>query len=335
MTPVFRRCVVAITLVTCVLAVPVPLLNVPSLVNQADVIAVGFVSSVSESGQTDMTVEGRVVPARIVVGQFQVIRTIKGVATPTVQFTFVVPDQYVGIEAVPLRVLRILFLRREGETLRPASQYYPSLPAVSKPLKPSGDPVLNVEAELASVVSSDDAPEQSRLEAIAALQTIQTRSATEILRKLSQTSDERLRLWSIVYLLNRNDVSAIERAGAYLERGPDALPPNMFHNLAQAIYLGVKDPRAVPYLAPLASSRFEQVRRAAIFALRNTGSSDASPSLLKALRDPDFETRYYAVIGLAEIANEPDWRPSEDAFRANEHRYVEHWAERPTGRRSQ
>jgi HEAT repeat protein len=81
----------------------------------------------------------------------------------------------------------------------------------------------------------------------------------------------------------------------------------------------------VPTLATLLKQGDVRVRRAAALALVNTASPSALAPLAQALDDRDHEVRYLAVIGLAEITGQNDWRPSADTFREREADYLSHW----------
>src|SRR5262249_51676525 len=87
----------------------------------------------------------------------------------------------------------------------------------------------------------------------------------------------------------------------------------------------ISDPRAVPILSSLLRSGDVLVRRAAAEALRNTASQGAVRPLVAALADPDRQVQYSAVIGLADITRQPEWRPLDEEFRASPQRYIQHW----------
>ena len=67
------------------------------------------------------------------------------------------------------------------------------------------------------------------------------------------------------------------------------------------------------------------MRQAAAHALRDTRSQRALAALILGLYNSDFEVRYYAVIGLAEITGTPQWRPLESDFKARESEYLTYW----------
>jgi hypothetical protein len=59
--------------------------------------------------------------------------------------------------------------------------------------------------------------------------------------------------------------------------------------------------------------------------LHNIGTVSCLPGLITALRDEDKDTRYYAVIGLADIEGKPNQKPSMAGFDRNPSLYVDYW----------
>ncbi len=316
----------SITLLT--LATPIPALNVPRITEAAKLIVVGYVGTFHESGTTEVTIEGDgAIPARIMTAEIQVVSVIKG-TLPAVQvprFQLLLPQRPIGFGTVPPQTYRMLFLREDDEgRLTAASPYYPSLPGVPGEIE-GGAPLDSVVRELAAVTSGGSTTREWKLEAIHALGTIDTESATAALTATLSDQDDLLRLTGAAMLLKRDDLRALNVAAPYLLKA--GLSENLLQNLTSSIYLGVKNPDAVPILGRLQASPSVKVRRAVTFALRNTSSPDAIPPLLKALEDSDAEVRYYAAVGMAEITGQNEWRPSEEEFKADEQRYIRHWRE--------
>jgi HEAT repeat protein len=112
-----------------------------------------------------------------------------------------------------------------------------------------------------------------------------------------------------------------------LLHGASNVSDNVTRNLYYAIAEGLKDPDAVPELKQLLGSNDAEIRRAAASALRKTHSSEAIRPLISALDDPDFDVRFYSVVGLAETTGHLDWQPNIDDFRADEGKYLNHWKE--------
>jgi HEAT repeat protein len=161
------------------------------------------------------------------------------------------------------------------------------------------------------------------------LQTLGTGVLKEALRfAAAEDRDLIVRMSAVVALLVQNDISVLPLAEQELSDPDSQLPDNSRLNLSSAIDEGVKGDAAVPALTRLLKNPDVRVRRAAAMALRNTKTKLAIDGLTLALEDGDAKVRYYAVIGLAEITGETEWRPSEKMFRANEGRYLRYWKSR-------
>lgn len=100
---------------------------------------------------------------------------------------------------------------------------------------------------------------------------------------------------------------------------------DLLHSLSYAILIGVKDERVVPSQAKLLGTSNIEVRRPAASALMHTSSTSSIDPLLNALNDPDFEVRYYSVVGLAEITGQTAWRPNIDDFKSDQGKYLNDW----------
>ncbi len=120
-------------------------------------------------------------------------------------------------------------------------------------------------------------------------------------------------------------MSALPAAEEALLHPDTNLSPELLHNVRAGIRLGVKDEAAVPSLARILSAGDTEARRAAVEALRNTNSPSAIAALAKALEDADTDVRYVAVIGLAEITGQNEWRPGPDEFAEDDARYLRYW----------
>ncbi len=150
------------------------------------------------------------------------------------------------------------------------------------------------------------------------------KEATDLLQRVFNQTDSVAKIEVAAALLERNDVTSLDVAVDALLR-PRGVPPYLLHNLSYAIAEGLKDERAIPALGRLLASRQPEIRRSAVSALWHTGSSSAIPLLSASLWDSDLEARYYAVVGLAEITSQDDWRPLMDDFKANQSRYLVYW----------
>jgi HEAT repeat protein len=151
--------------------------------------------------------------------------------------------------------------------------------------------------------------------------------STQFLQVASHLYEPTVRLNAVAGLLMRNDISGLQSAAEALLGRPAAPLSEVTQNLLAGIAQGVKNPLAVPTLTTLLRQGDDPVRRAAAAALLNTASPGAIDALARALDDGDYQVRYYAVVGLADITGQRGWRPSRDVFRAREASYLSHWKE--------
>ena len=81
----------------------------------------------------------------------------------------------------------------------------------------------------------------------------------------------------------------------------------------------------MPSLTRLLGAQETETRRAAAAALAHSGSRAALEPLSLALNDADAQVRYNAVVGLADLTGQSDWRPNMDVFQSEEDKYLAHW----------
>lgn len=311
-------------------AFPVPVLHVADLVREADVVAVGTITSISEVGSTliDTPTNLGKVRARVISGDLVVDQILKGTPDITkITFQFYLPEEPIGYSGVAPSSYRIFFLKRRGNHYEFVSPYYPSVVAFPKPRIEVGTTLDRVAMAVATVLRSRNASPQSKREAIQVLWDIKSPVSVSALRPTLQETDPSLRLSAAAALLAADEVSALAIAEEALLHGDRSVSSELLHNLRVGLSQGVMNEAAIPALTRLLHAGDTETRRAASAALRNTRSPSAIISLATALDDSDFEVRLYAVIGLAEITGQSEWGPSWDGFAADEGRYLRHWKE--------
>jgi HEAT repeat protein len=126
-------------------------------------------------------------------------------------------------------------------------------------------------------------------------------------------------------LLRKGDWSGIDLLVDVLLQKPGIISDNVRKDAMAAISWGAANGSTVIKVKTLLASSDPDVRRAGACNLMRSGSQKAIEPLLSALNDTDFETRYYAVAGLAQITGQDDWRPTIDQFREDERKYLQHW----------
>ncbi len=309
--------------------------SLTSLIQKSDVIVVGAVRTVHQTGTTEVRVGAERLSATNFQAEVQVDRILKGACPESLAIVrFLIPKSagFVGYTGVGAPSYRTLFLRKVENYFVFADPAFPSLPGVSHVGLPAfSDVISGVINELSQVLASQKTTEMDKLEAIFGVQSVPAPDATKVLRAQLDGSPA-VRAAAIAALIERNDLSALVAAQELLMNPPPQTPNYLLNNIASAIARGIRDEGAIPVLNTLLRSRDIATRRAASDALRKTGSTRALSALAKALNDSDSEVRYYAVIGLAEITNQPEWRPLMDDFKAHENKFLQRVSKIPPER---
>lgn len=305
-------------------AIPVPVLDVPSLAADSGLIIVGNVESIRDAGSSSVSYGGQSLPARAVSCGVQVEAVLKGASeSRQLSFQYVLPNDPIGYGSIVLGY-QMLFLRKGNAGYSLASPYHASLPAVSGVEAVAGNELVNIATQLGAVLQSPAVPLGQKQIALFAISTIRNPESTDLLRLSLRQRDATLRLNAAGFLLLRDDLSGLEPAELALTH-PDSAPSYILHNLNYAIGEGVRNEKAVPSLSRLAHARDSETRRAAATALRRTGSRSALEPLARLLDDSDLQVRHDAVVGLAQISGDLEWGPNLDLFQSQEQRYLKHW----------
>jgi hypothetical protein len=321
-------CVTAAVIICVSVAsgIPIPAMDLADLAQRSDLIAIGQIISIVQKDARTIELNGTPTHVRIMVGELRVDQSLKGaVNVPSLSFEFELPDVPLGYGAIAPMSYRMIFLKKVPAGYSFVSAYYPSVCAIPGVLPRDTETLDNITAQLAAVVQDLRADTAQKEEALYALRTLRIPAATDALKSALQEKSTDLQLIATGTLLERNDISGIQIAEESLTKRPPAIPSYLFHNVAYAISQGVRDERAIPVLARLLRLPEVETRRAAASALWHTHSDSAAPALVAALDDPDFEVRFYGVIGLAEITGQSDWHPNMEVFHGNEAKYLQHW----------
>jgi hypothetical protein len=94
-------------------ATPIPGLDVPALTREANLIAIGRISSIKEQGHTNIgLVGGQSISARQMIATLRVDRMIKGRSDkPTLFFRFFIPDSSLPYASIVPTQFGMFFLR--------------------------------------------------------------------------------------------------------------------------------------------------------------------------------------------------------------------------------
>jgi hypothetical protein len=304
-------------------------IDVPALIRDAKVIAVGEVTDVWEDGRAVSQFDGNSESGRLMQARLGVLRVLKGNAVDELMFTFLrsnLGDS--GFVSVNKGEFGLFFFRESDDGLIFASHEYPKIIAGQEPCDTAGEPLARVVGELACVIQSPVSAVFDRISALGALATVSAPSATEVLERAVRELPSPLNLLAAIDLVARNDISALP----LVEEGARSSPMlvisdkgnTMQYHWGRALE-GLKDPAAIPVLARMLTVDDSEIRQGAVRGLRNTESEAALEPLSKALDDSNFWVRWEAVMALATITHQKDWYPVYDQFKENEQLYLDHW----------
>lgn len=288
-------------------------LDLERLTNNADLIIIGRVNSISNAGRATATLG--------------IDKIVKGETDArTVDFEFFPnrPSVYARIQP---ELFGMFFLKR-NEAEGGYRILDPTYPAVIAPV----NAVLSKEGGLertinvvGQVLQTSRVAEERRV-AVTVLRSARTGRATELLRQAVKDSDSVVRMQSISALLNRNDIETLKIAERTLLNPPARTERYLLENMSAALE-GIKDPQAIPALQRLLRSSNDSTRIGAVRALREMHVTEAVEGLVIALGDTNREVRYEGVIGLAELTGQNQWAPAIGTFEGDEQKYLDHWKE--------
>jgi hypothetical protein len=305
---------------------PVPLLKIPELVQRADVIVIGRITMIGDIGPVAIAAANAPVHGRALLAEIAVDHVVKGaVQTATVRFQFDVPDVPMGYRGVAGGEYRVLFLRGTEPPYRFVSPYHPSVIAVPSARLAMESGLDQVFEAVAAVLSSPRTTSSDKREALFALRGAKNAVALAGLRSALSDGDRTVQLTAAAALLAANDVAGLPLATEALLETPSSLPGDVALNLRGAISHDLSTDAAVPALTQLFNATDATTRRAAVSALGRTQSPVAIASLARALDDSDFDVRLNAARACAEVTGQENLRPSEEAFRGDEHRFIGYW----------
>lgn len=307
-------------------------LNIDNLVRTSDVIGIADVSGAKTIGLAEpILFRDHLLQADAYSSELVMRRIIKGTAPDLLTVRYSLPRSFVGYRRLE-QGTRIVFLRRKQDQYSPTDPYYPDFPATlsifeNNGLQPAaGDYTAAVVREMVAVVAS------TATSSVEKSQILQVDYALppghEVVAAFKQG------------VANAQEPDLKERLlGELIRLGDTSELPEVVHLLVtnaatddQRLYLlyvignRLSDRGAIPALEPLLRSGDSSLRAAAVEALWHIADPISVPELLRDLRDPDEQVRFYAVRAFSDIANEPHWGgPSESFFREREQEYLKHW----------
>jgi len=152
---------------------------------------------------------------------------------------------------------------------------------------------------------------------------------------LCHSPDQAIRAEAAAIMCRVGSVAALDRLVAELRSRSEWLQSEC----SPRFYLGaierITDVRALPKLHALLLDPDAAFHAPAAHALRQIGDATSVPYLVKAVDDSEFEVRYLAATGLAQIAGDHERYVAVDVFRRRGAELIEYWKARHAGRRGE
>jgi hypothetical protein len=306
-------------------AVPVPRFDLRAAFERADIVVIGQVHSVVLAGSKIVTVGQEQLEGQERHAAVTVLEQFKGPTTPSeITVIYAVPDAASGVaDLIP--GTRLLFLKAVGGQYEVADPYYPSVAAQPAAGSQPQTALERAAVAIASVVRNPSADPSEKVLALSALEGGIYPSAIDLIRPATRDANTAVRIGALVDLLEAGDEGALQQACSVLLESRANVPSYLLHNLNYAISMGRFVSTDVDTLALLLKAPETETRRAAAQALWHVSDPATLKPLSRALTDSDRDVRYYAVRGLAALANQPEWTPSIPEFERNEGHYLQHW----------
>jgi len=212
--------VVAVVLETATNAGIVPLLDLVQLTRDSSLIVIGQIGSLNQERRGNFDVRGQTMPGRLMVGDLQVNRVIKGQAMRRIVFRFVLPDQFAGYRGIPTNQIGMFFFKQTKDGIVFTSPFHPYVNAIREGDVAKGDEINRVMVEISRVIFSSSVGAFHRAISLSYLERMRTNRSGAILKRASQELAYPLNALAASYLLRRNDISALSLVEKSLKESP-------------------------------------------------------------------------------------------------------------------
>jgi hypothetical protein len=308
-------------------------LDLPAMIESSQLIVVGQVVATERREKSSIQIANYTATGSWYTAKLGVNRVIKGDSdSKLVTFRYFIPDDISYGRPIAAQQFGVFFLQTGSDGYEPTDGFHPFTMALPEAPVTQGSYLDQVVAEMDYVLKSPKTTRDDRIVTEVMLHDIKAPSATAALRDGAADPDDTVRLYSIASLLMRNDISQLDTVEKLLLHPDPWLvitnnSDRRLDSLAGGIFAGVRDPKAVPTLIRLLKAPSSVTRRAAAFALGSIPGQDSATGLVSALNDSDSDVRYFVAISLAQVTGQDDWLCSEEFYKQNEKRYLDHWHE--------
>lgn len=300
--------------------------DVSRLAEVSDLIVVGQVTKITAGPVVTVFNPNNSVTGHQQTATLRIARRLKGQSSgSTLTFSYFEPDTATGYGWLQNNQFGVFFLEQLGDGVWTTADLHTyALPALTTaPQFNSG--IDLVEAEEIQVLGSAQFSAQDRIVALNALGTYASTDLTTALKAAMSNGNRQLYWAATDALLLRGDSDVLSAVREALLSAPSSQDQIYLESVAFALRGESGNAQALPVLIELLSSANAQVRRGAAMAIGIAGGQVATSNLPILLDDPDFDVRYYAVLGLGQATDQPDETPFYETFQASEQEYLTYW----------
>jgi hypothetical protein len=300
--------------------------DIDNLVGTSNLVVQGELIAIERGTNRTVDANGRHVQVRADQFIVRIDDVISGAAGSPVRFEVVTQDNKDSWQIPPIEIYGLFFLRTDDKGKTSMTDTYNPYIQMPHGVYARGtstmDRVISILAKM--LVSPNNRSANSR--ALSYLGNSKSKAANSALRgALATAADPELRIRIANALVLQGDTSLKYLKQVFLTGPRNSVSDPQQQILGDVIGISFKDPEAIPDLTALLDSYSVPIRRGAAQALRRTKSPKAINGLAKALEDTDSKVRYWGVVGLAELTDQPNWWPDEETFKAREPDYINHW----------
>jgi hypothetical protein len=318
----------------------VPGVSIKGLADSADLIVVGTVQLVRDTGQGSLSTDARTYKRRNFQAEIIVDETVKGSPVPPVFiFNYSTPavDSVgnIGYGGLASDTYRIVFLRKTQSGFAFVSPFYPSFPARPNHCSTSEQPNFDEDpyhialSRILNVLCAQSSLDEKK-SALWAINWDDDSAAAPLMKAAlinpGIKSDSGLRISLLSHLIRWKDLSVLPQAEDELFGSSRKTEGYLKSNLLLAIS-GLDPEISVPLLSRALKLPDPDARVGAARFLEYTKSDNALDSLLSALDDPDKNVQFAVMQSLGNITGQHEWRPHPDTLQSDPFwgACIQHW----------